>query len=67
MRSAHFAKEIQSTGSLPRDQFSKRRIVTITYRADQLAPGLFKGGTRASGNFMKVFPGSTAGYMVRWA
>jgi hypothetical protein len=55
------------TGSLPRDQFSKRGIATITYRTDQLAPGLFQGGTRTSGNFCKLYPETTAGYMLRWA
>lgn len=56
------------TGSLPSDFFSKRGIATITYRADQLAPGMFAGGGgRNSGNFMRLYPESTAGYMIRWA
>ena len=55
------------TGSLPRDQFSKRGIATITYRANEVAPTAFGGITRTSGNFMKLYPESTAGYMIRWA
>lgn len=55
------------TGSLPRDQFSKRGIATITYRAGQVAPAAFGGVHYASGNFMKLYPDSTAGFMIRWA
>jgi len=55
------------TGSLPRDQFSKRGIATITYRAGQVAPTGFGGVNYASGNFIKLYPDSTAGYMIRWA
>jgi hypothetical protein len=55
------------TGSLPRDQFSKRGIATITYRAGQVAPTGFAGISYASGNFYKLYPESTAGYMIRWA
>jgi hypothetical protein len=56
------------TGSLPAQIFSSRGIATITYTSDQLAPGLFaSGGTRESGNFYGIYPGATAGYMIRWA
>jgi hypothetical protein len=55
------------TASLPRDQFSKRGIATITYRASQVAPASFGGINYASGNFMKLYPDSTAGFMIRWA
>jgi hypothetical protein len=55
------------TGSLPREPFSKRGIATITYRASQVAPTAFGGITRTSGNFSKLYPESTAGYMIRWA
>jgi hypothetical protein len=55
------------TGSLPRDVFSQRGIATITYRANQVAPTGFGGITYASGNFMKLYPNATAGFMIRWA
>jgi hypothetical protein len=55
------------TGSLPRDLFSKRGIATITFRAGQLAPTAFGGITRTSGNFYKLYPETTAGFMIRWA
>ena len=55
------------TGSLPAELLSKRGIATITYRSDQMAPGIFGGGTRTSGNFYKLYPASIAGYMIRWA
>jgi hypothetical protein len=54
------------TGSLPAGVFSSRGIATITYHSDQLAPGL-GGGGRTDGNFYEVYPGSTAGFMIRWA
>jgi hypothetical protein len=54
------------TGSLPTDFFSKRGIATITYKTNELTPPGF-GGARASGNFYNLYPGSTAGYMIRWA
>jgi hypothetical protein len=55
------------SGSLPRDFFTKRGIATITYRANEVAPTSFRAITRTSGNFMKLYPESTAGYMIRWA
>jgi len=55
------------TGSLPVDLFSKRGIATITFRANQVAPTGFGGINYASGNFMKLYPNATAGYMIRWA
>ncbi len=55
------------TGSLPRDEFNQRGIATITYRAGQVAPTGFGGINYGSGNFMKLYPESTAGFMVRWA
>ncbi len=55
------------TGSLPRDLFSERGIATITFRGNQVAPTGFGGINYESGNFMKLYPNATAGYMVRWA
>jgi hypothetical protein len=55
------------TGSLPADLFSKRVIATVTFRAHQVAPTSFGGIDYASGNFMKLYPNATAGYMMRWA
>jgi hypothetical protein len=55
------------SGSLPRDFFTKRGIATITYRANEVAPTSFRAITRSSGNFMKLYPESAAGYMIRWA
>jgi len=55
------------TGSLPADFFSKRGIATITYRAGQVAPAAFGGINYSSGNFMKLYPNATAGFMIRWA
>jgi hypothetical protein len=55
------------TGSLTRDFFTKRGIATITYRANEVAPTSFRAITRSSGNFMKLYPESAAGYMIRWA
>lgn len=55
------------TGSLPRDIFSKRVIATITFRASEVAPTRFGGINYESGNFIKLYPNTTAGYMIRWA
>lgn len=55
------------TGSLPADLFSSRGIATITFRANEVAPTGFGGINYESGNFMKLYPKSTAGYMIRWA
>jgi len=55
------------TGSLPADIFSSRGIATITFRANQVAPTGFRGLTYDAGNFMKLYPNATAGYMIRWA
>jgi hypothetical protein len=55
------------TGSLPADLFSKRGIATVTFGANQVAPTSFVGIDYASGNFMKLYPTATAGYMIRWA
>jgi hypothetical protein len=56
------------TGSLPADLFSKRGIATITFRSDQLTPRAFgQDNTRTAGNFSKLYPQTTAGYMIRWA
>ena len=55
------------SGSLPRDFFTKRGIATITYRANEVAPTSFRAIIRTSGDFMKLYPESTAGYMIRWA
>lgn len=55
------------TGSLPADLFSKRGIATITFRANEVAPTGFGAIDYAAGNFMKLYPDATAGYMVRWA
>lgn len=55
------------TGSLPSNIFSSRGIATITFNSDQLAPGFGGSTTRSSGNFYKLYPNTTAGYMIRWA
>ncbi len=55
------------TGSLPRQLFSERGIATITFRGNQVAPTGFGGINYESGNFMKLYPNTTAGYMIRWA
>lgn len=55
------------TGSLPRELFTKRGVATITFRANEVAPTGFGGVNYASGNFMKLYPNATAGYMIRWA
>ena len=55
------------TGSLPANVFSSRGIATITYDANQVAPTSFGSNPRAAGNFFAMYPGATAGYMVRWA
>lgn len=51
------------TGSLPREVFAQRGIATITYRGAQVAPTGFGGVNYASGNFMKLYPNATAGFM----
>jgi hypothetical protein len=55
------------TGSLPAAIFRSRGIATITFRANQVAPTGFSGFNYTSGNFAKLYPDATAGYMVRWA
>ena len=55
------------TGSLPANLFSSRGIAAITFRANEVAPTGFGGINYESGNFMKLYPKSTAGYMIRWA
>ena len=55
------------TGSLPADVFSRRGIATITYDANQVAPTSFSDNPRSAGSFFEMYPGATAGYMVRWA
>jgi hypothetical protein len=55
------------TGSLPAEVFRSRGIATITFRAGELAPTGFGGINYASGNFMKLYPDASAGYMIRWA
>lgn len=55
------------TGSLPSNVFSSRGIATITYNAAQVASTSFSGPARNSGNFHDLYPGTTAGYMIRWA
>ena len=55
------------TGSLPANFFSERGIATITFRANEVASTGFGGINYASGNFMKLYPEATAGYMIRWA
>lgn len=54
-------------GSLPGDLFATRGIATITFRASQVAPAAFGGINYDSGNFARLYPKSTAGYMIRWA
>ncbi|WP_437740532.1 hypothetical protein WMF39_33325 [Sorangium sp. So ce1504] len=55
------------TGSLPAQVFSSRGIATITFNSDQLMSNGFSGGSRTDGNFYKLYPGTTAGSMIRWA
>jgi hypothetical protein len=55
------------TGSLPRELFSSRGIATITFRGNEVAPTGFGGINYDSGNFMKLYPKATAGFMIRWA
>ena len=54
-------------GSLPGQVFSSRGIATIAFNIGQVAPTAFSGITYDSGNFMKLYPKATAGFMVRWA
>jgi hypothetical protein len=55
------------TGSLPAQLFSSRGIATITFRANEVAPTGFSGVTYESGNFVRLYPNATAGFMIRWA
>lgn len=55
------------TGSLPASVFSSRGIATITYDANQVAPTSFGNNPRSAGSFFEMYPGATAGYMIRWA
>jgi len=55
------------TGSLPANVFSSRGIATLTYDASQVASTSFSGPARNSGNFFRLYPDTTAGYMIRWA
>lgn len=55
------------TGSLPANLFSQRGIATITFNSEQLAPSGFSGGARGDGNFYRIYPGASAGFMIRWA
>jgi hypothetical protein len=55
------------TGSLPAEPFSSRGIATITFRANEVAPTGFGGVTYESGNFVRLYPDTTAGFMIRWA
>jgi hypothetical protein len=53
------------TGSIPSDLFSTRGIASISFDPAQLAP-VFSGG-RSDGEFYGLYPGTTAGFMIRWA
>jgi hypothetical protein len=55
------------TGSLPAAILRSRGIATIAFKANQVAPTGFSGVNYTSGNFMKLYPDATAGYMIRWA
>ena len=55
------------TGALPAALFQQRNIVTVTYRANDVAPTAFSNITYASGNFARLYPDTTAGSMMRWA
>lgn len=59
--------ENSPTGSLPPALISSRGIATITFKAGEVAPTSFGGINYASGNFAKLYPDATAGYMIRWA
>lgn len=55
------------SGSLPSDLIARRGIATIAFKANEVAPSGFSGINYEAGNFAKVYPNSTAGYMIRWA
>jgi hypothetical protein len=55
------------TGSLPSELISGRGIATIAFKTNEVASAGFSGINYEAGNFAKVYPQSTAGYMIRWA
>ena len=59
--------ENSPTGSLPAALFTNRGIATITFKGNEIAPTGGGGRTYSSGNFATLYPGATAGYMIRWA
>ncbi len=56
-----------ATGSLPAALFASRGIATIAFKGNEIAPTSFSGLNYGAGNFAKLYPDTTAGYMVRWA
>ena len=55
------------SGSLPSDLIASRGIATIAFKTNEIASAGFSGINYEAGNFAKVYPDSTAGYMIRWA
>jgi hypothetical protein len=55
------------SGSLPSNLIASRGIATITFKTNEVAYSGFSGVNYEAGNFAKVYPDSTAGYLIRWA
>jgi hypothetical protein len=55
------------SGSLPPDLIASRGIAAIAFKTNEVASSGFSGISYEAGNFAKVYPDSTAGYMIRWA
>jgi hypothetical protein len=55
------------SGSLPPDLIASRGIATIAFKTNEVASSGFSGINYEAGNFAKLYPDSTAGYMIRWA
>ncbi len=57
---------IINKGSLQFD-FAARGIATISFSFESQLTGAAMGGGYSDGNFYKLYPGTDAGYMIRWA
>jgi hypothetical protein len=55
------------SGSLPSNLIASRGIATIEFKTNEVASSGFSGISYEAGNFAKIYPDSTAGYMIRWA
>jgi hypothetical protein len=55
------------SGSLPPDLIASRGIATIAFKTNEVASSGFSGIKYEAGNFAKIYPDATAGYMIRWA